>query len=99
VSQRIITVQGPLVRQPVNAARLAGAFVSAAEALWDAATRDDMGQMWEDGRAAASWALAACDRVEADLPRTVQAIAPAASIATDGALFDMAKPTGTSDPG
>lgn len=97
MTQRVITVQGPLVRQPVNAARLAGAFVSAAEALWDAATREDIAQMWEDGRAAASWALAACDHVEADLPRQVQAITQAP--APDGTLFDMAKLTGTTDPG
>jgi hypothetical protein len=71
VTQRNITIQGPLVRQPAIAARLAGAFVSAAEALWDAATLDDPAQMWEDGRAAASWALAACERVEDDLPKRI----------------------------
>jgi len=57
-------VQGPLVRQPLPAARLAGACVSAAEALWDAATQDDAAQMWEDAKAAASWVLAACERAQ-----------------------------------
>jgi len=55
-------VQGPLIRQPQDCAALARAFVSAAEALWDAATLDDPAQMWGDGRAAASCALAACNR-------------------------------------
>ena len=68
-----ITIKGPLVRQPMASARLAAAFVSAAEALYDAATLDDVAQMWEDGRAAASWALIACHRVEDDLPKPAKA--------------------------
>ena len=89
-------VQGPLVRQPLPAARLAGACVSAAEALWDAATYDDPAQMWEEARAAASWVLAACDRAEPTFRKQVTA---AAQPASGGALFDTAPLTGTSDPG
>jgi hypothetical protein len=55
-------VQGPLVRQPAPAAQLAVACISAAEALWDAATREDTAQMWEEAKAAASWVLAATER-------------------------------------
>jgi hypothetical protein len=41
-------------------ADLAALLVSAAEELYDAATLDDAGQMYEDARRAASRVLAAC---------------------------------------
>jgi hypothetical protein len=53
-------VQGPLVRQPEPAARLAHILNNAATELWDASTLDDAGQMWEEARAIASRILAAC---------------------------------------
>jgi len=65
----IVRVQGPLVPQAEAAARLAAAFVSGAEALWDAATLDDAGEAWEAGRAAASFVLAACNRAELRIPK------------------------------
>lgn len=52
-------VQGPLIRQPVPAARLARILHHAAEELWDACTYSDTAQMWEDARAIASRILAA----------------------------------------
>jgi hypothetical protein len=53
-------VPGPLVRQPVPAARLAAILHNAAMDLWDVATEQDEGQMWEEARAIASRILAAC---------------------------------------
>ena len=53
-------VQGPLVRQPVPAARLATILHNAAMDLWDVATEEDAAQMWEEARAIASRILAAC---------------------------------------
>ena len=53
-------VQGPLVSQPEPAARLARILVSAADALYDAATLEDAGEMWELARLAASRVLACC---------------------------------------
>lgn len=52
--------QGPLVRQPVAAARLARILHHAAQELWDSSTDQDAGQMWEEARAVASRILAAC---------------------------------------
>ena len=52
--------QGPLVRQPLPAPRLAQVLTHAAEELWDASTDQDAGQMWEEARAVASRILAAC---------------------------------------
>ena len=51
--------QGPLVRQPVPAARLARILTHAAEELWDTTTLTDTAQMWEDARTIASRILAA----------------------------------------
>ncbi len=51
--------QGPLVRQPVAAARLARILHNAAQELWDVCTYTDTAQMWEDARAIASRILAA----------------------------------------
>jgi hypothetical protein len=51
---------GPLVTQPVPAARLARILHNAAQELWDACTLQDAAQMWEDARAIASRILAAC---------------------------------------
>ncbi len=53
-------VQGPLVRQPEPAARLALILNHAAMELFDVCTYDDSGQMWEEARAIASRILAAC---------------------------------------
>lgn len=89
-------VEGQLVRRPLPAARLAGACVSAAEALWDAATQDDPTRMWEDAKAAASWVLAACERAE---PTFRKPVAPAEQPPSDGALFDMTPLANSSDPG
>jgi hypothetical protein len=58
--QRAQMVPGPLVRQPANAARLAAILHMAAMDLWDVATEQDQGQMWEEARAIASRILAAC---------------------------------------
>ena len=99
---RTITIQGPLVRQPIASARLAAAFVSAAEALYDAATLDDVAQMWEDGRAAASWALAACERAEDDLPKRIPPAAtqqPIAATGTDGQTMLPGLAPAHADPG
>ena len=52
--------QGPLIRQPVPAARLAHILNRAATDLWDVCTLTDPGQMWEEARAIASRILAAC---------------------------------------
>jgi len=52
-------VQGPLLRQPIPAARLARILTHAAEELWDTTTLTDTAQMWEDARTIASRILAA----------------------------------------
>ena len=52
-------VQGPLVRQPANAARLARILNHSATDLWDLCTLTDSAQMWEEARAVASRILAA----------------------------------------
>lgn len=51
---------GPLVRQPAPAARLAHILTNAADDLYDAATNQDPAEMWEQARAAASRVLACC---------------------------------------
>jgi hypothetical protein len=51
--------QGPLVRQPAPAAKLARVLHHAAQELWDACTYTDAAQMWEEARAIASRILAA----------------------------------------
>ena len=61
--QRANMVHGPLVRQPANAARLAAILHMAAMDLWDVATEQDQGQMWEEARSIASRILAACPSV------------------------------------
>ncbi len=53
------TEQGPLVEQPVPAARLARILHNAAQELWDACTLQAAAQMWEDARAIASRILSA----------------------------------------
>jgi|GEM_PF-6802357 len=53
-------VQGPAIRQIPAVARLAWILHNAAEEMWDAAACEDIGQMWEEARAAASRVLAAC---------------------------------------
>jgi len=53
-------VPGPLVRQPVPAAKLAAVLHLAAMDLWDVATEQNDYQMWEEARAIASRILAAC---------------------------------------
>jgi hypothetical protein len=53
-------VRGPLVQQPVPAARFAAILYNAAQDLWDVATEEDAAQMWEEARAIASRILAAC---------------------------------------
>lgn len=53
-------VDGPLVRQPAEAARLALILNHAAMELWDLCTYTDAPQMWEEARAVASRILAAC---------------------------------------
>jgi hypothetical protein len=53
-------VQGPLIPQKPEAARLATILVNAATELWDAAALDDPAWMWEEARAIASRILAAC---------------------------------------
>ena len=51
--------QGPLVRQPVPAARLARILHHSAQDLWEVCTLTDTGQMWEEARAIATRILAA----------------------------------------
>ncbi len=51
--------QGPLVRQPEPAARLAHILWRASCDLQDVCTLDDRAQMWEEARAIASRILAA----------------------------------------
>jgi len=53
-------VQGPLVRQPAPAARLARILHHSAQELWDTCTETDTAQMYEAARAIASRILAAC---------------------------------------
>ena len=56
----IVEEQGPLVRQPAPAARLARILHHAATELWDLCTYTDSAEMWEEARAIASRILAAC---------------------------------------
>lgn len=58
--QGVIEEQGPLVRQPAPAARLARVLHHAATELWDLCTYTDSAEMWEEARAIASRILAAC---------------------------------------
>ncbi len=58
--QGVAEVQGPLVRQPPAAARLARILNHAATELWDLCTYEDAAEMWEEARAIASRILAAC---------------------------------------
>jgi hypothetical protein len=51
--------QGPLVRQPAPAAKLARVLHHAAQELWDACTHTSSADMWEEARAIASRILAA----------------------------------------
>ena len=51
--------QGPLVRQPAPAARLARVLNHAAQELWDLCTSTNHAEMCEDARAIASRILAA----------------------------------------
>ena len=51
--------QGPLVRQPAPAAKLARVLHHAAQELWDAWTHTNSADMWEEARAIASRILAA----------------------------------------
>jgi hypothetical protein len=53
-------VQGPLVRQPAPAARLARILHHSAQELWDVCTETDTAQMHQEARAIASRILAAC---------------------------------------
>ncbi|HEV2487567.1 MAG TPA: hypothetical protein VGT08_18740 [Terracidiphilus sp.] len=50
--------QGPLVRQPAPAARLARILHHSAQDLWEVCTLTDPAQMWEEARAVASRILA-----------------------------------------
>jgi len=52
--------QGPLIRQPAPAARLAHILNRSATDLWDVCTLTDPAQMWEEARAIASRILASC---------------------------------------
>ena len=56
----VVEVQGPLVRQPEPAARLARILHHAATELWDICTLTDSADMWEEARAIASRILASC---------------------------------------
>jgi len=56
----IVEEQGPLVRQPAPAAKLARILHHAATELWDLCTYTDSAEMWEEARAIASRILAAC---------------------------------------
>lgn len=58
--QGVTEEQGPLVRQPVPAARLARILHHSAEELWDLCTYTDAANMWEEARCIASRILAAC---------------------------------------
>jgi len=52
--------QGPLVRQPAPAARLARILHHSATELWDISTLQDPADMWEEARAIAGRILASC---------------------------------------
>jgi len=52
--------QGPLIRQPAPAARIARILHHSATDLWDLCTLVDAAQMYEEARAIASRILAAC---------------------------------------
>ncbi len=54
--------QGPLVRQPEPAARLARILHHAAQELWDLSCETDVSEMWEQASVIASRILAACPR-------------------------------------
>jgi hypothetical protein len=56
----VTEVDGPLVRQPAPAARLAQILNRSATDLWDVCTLTDSAQMWEEARAIASRILASC---------------------------------------
>jgi hypothetical protein len=56
----VTETQGPLIRQPAPAARLAHILNRAATDLWDVSTLTDSAQMWEESRAIASRILASC---------------------------------------
>jgi len=56
----VAEVQGPLVRQPAPAARLARILHHAATEMWELCTYTDEADMWEEARAIASRILAAC---------------------------------------
>jgi hypothetical protein len=56
----VTEVQGPLIRQPEPAARLARILNHAATELWDLCTFTDAADMWEEARAIASRILASC---------------------------------------
>jgi hypothetical protein len=58
--QGVAEEQGPLVRQPAPAARLARILHHAAQELWDLCVETDAPQMWEEARTIASRILAAC---------------------------------------
>jgi hypothetical protein len=58
--QGVVEEQGPLVRQPPPAARLARILHHSATELWDLCTYTDAADMWEEARAIASRILAAC---------------------------------------
>jgi hypothetical protein len=55
----VAEVQGPLIRQPAPAARLARILHNSATDLWDVCTLSDTAQMYEEARAIASRILAA----------------------------------------
>ena len=55
----VAEVQGPLIRQPAPAARLARIIHNSATDLWDVCTLSDTAQMYEEARAIASRILAA----------------------------------------
>ena len=56
----VAETQGPLIRQPIPAARLARILHRSATDLWDVCTLADTAHMWEEARAIASRILAAC---------------------------------------
>jgi hypothetical protein len=56
--QGVAEEDGPLVRQPAAAARLARILHHSATDLWDVCTLTDSAQMWEEARAIASHILA-----------------------------------------
>jgi len=56
----VAEVQGPLVRQPAPAARLANILHRSATDLWDVCTITETAQMHEEARAIAARILASC---------------------------------------